>query len=132
MSPFGPPAILARLEVRPLRGMPLTSRHVNRPLAQQVRPSGPPGNPPPPLHLLTSRHTDAPQNKARDNAAKLSAKRDVTLLHPPPDRDPTFYPERLKNFPQYREYFVKKEAQEDKRRLTHMHKGTAVAGGIYL
>lgn len=65
------------------------------------------------------------ERKARANAAKLAAKKDVTLLHPPPDHDPTFYPDKLKKFPQYRDYFYKKEAKEDARILTHMHKGTA-------
>jgi hypothetical protein len=65
------------------------------------------------------------ERKARANAAKLAAKKDVTLLHPPPDHDPTFYPDKLKKFPQYRDYFFKKEAKEDARILTHMHKGRA-------
>ena len=65
------------------------------------------------------------ETHAKANATKLSATKDVTLLHPPHDHTKTFYPDKLRKFPQYRDYFQKKEAKEDLKISQHMYKGDA-------
>jgi hypothetical protein len=77
------------------------------------------------LHQLLRKLMKLLEQKLLENAEKLTAIVDVTLLkHPTDIRTKKFYPQDLTAFPEYREYFSKKEEKLRKQKLSHMFHGS--------
>lgn len=65
------------------------------------------------------------ENKIKSNTNKLENIFDETLLHPPNHKEKEyFYPEELKKYKEYEDYFFKHEQKNDKKR-TYQFQGNA-------
>ncbi len=68
------------------------------------------------LHQVMRRLMRLLERQLLQNAEKLEADFDTTLLHPPAEKDrETFYPPELTQVKAYRDYFVAKELKKDRR-----------------
>eukprot|EP01034_Spumella_vulgaris_P040933 gene40933-50645_t len=69
------------------------------------------------LHQVMRRLMRLLERQLTQNAEKLEAAFDTTLLHPPVEKDrDTFYPAELSEVKAYREYFLAKELKKDRRK----------------
>lgn len=64
------------------------------------------------LHQVMRRLMRLLENELTNNFQKLEAAKDETLLLPSKDSSETFYPEELKKFKDYKEYFMSKELKK--------------------
>ncbi len=73
------------------------------------------------LHQVMRRIMRLLERQISSNKEKLEASFDVTLLHPPAEKDSEkFYSDELFKIKEYRDYFVKKEMKKDRKPI-HRH-----------